>query len=268
MLIDFDAIYNDYVVKWSRENSQKLKDNDPLNYVDEIYQSFLKQPLKQTGGLTAAQYFENLSGGQAVDMLIEYNRQNITVPTPLIDRLGRKSEEGNLLNLLSKKINEELIILAANLLEEAESTAHTGIMAEIMLDGSFNKDLRDFAAEILISHISEAAKLLIDKISYDAGENDMYIADVLVYHKGEDRVYKLLEKLFLSGKNNPLYAAYLGMYEDERALPLLQKKIAQQDLGYVEFLELRNSIERLGGEVDMERDFSFDPDYKVLKNIK
>ena len=137
-----------------------------------------------------------------------------------------------------------------------------------MLDGSFNKDLRDFAAEILISHISDAAKLLIDKISYDAGENDMYIADVLVYHKGEDKVYKLLEKLFLSGRNNPLYAAYLGMYEDERALPLLQKKIAQQDLGYVEFLELRNSIERLGGEVDAERDFSFDPDYTVLKNIK
>ncbi|MDD4003164.1 MAG: hypothetical protein PHE12_03125, partial [Clostridia bacterium] len=209
MLIDFDAIYNDYVIKWSRENSQKLNKNDPINYIDEIYQSFLNLPLKQTGGLTAAKYFENLSGKQAVDMLTEYNRQNITVPTPLIDRLGRKQEEENLLNLLGQKINEELIILAANLLEEAGSCAHISIMTDILLDSSNNKDLRDFAAEILINHINEAATLLIDKICYDAGENDMYIADVLVYHKGEDKVFKLLEKLFLSGKNDSLYAAYL-----------------------------------------------------------
>ena len=70
----------------------------------------------------------------------------------------------------------------------------------------------------------------------------------------------------MSGKNNVLYASYLGMYEDLRALPLLRERIKNPHIGYVEFTEIRNSIERLGGEVDVKRDFSSDPDYAVLKN--
>lgn len=264
MLIDFEALYSDFVKKWSAENANKLKKGDPLDYVGEIYSQWLITPLKQTGGLTAAQYFENLSGEQAVNMLAKYYEKKIPVPSPLIDRLARKSEEKHIINLLAVSGGEGLVKLCVSLLEEMDSEAHIPLMAKIMLGGG-SAELRTFAAEILASHAEKAKEILLRQITFTLDENDMYIADVLVYCKGEDKVYRLLEKLFLSGKNNPLYASYLGMYEDLRALPLLQKRIKDLSVGYVEFIELRNSIERLGGDTPAERDFSADSDYKALK---
>ena len=259
-LIDFDKIYNDYVIKWTKKNIAKLQNNDPLKFVDTIYKEWKETPLKEINNLTVTQYFDNFNINDTIELLKGYNNACLTTPSPLIDKLCRKEYEDSLVKLLLDYNNsEELILMAANILEEQESKKHIGILAEILLDINYKKEVRELAIEILAVHATEVKDRLLPKINGNF-DNDAYIADVLAYCKNDETIFNLLEKLFKSGKDYQLYAAYLGMYDDERALPHLQKRLKSEELGYVEFLEIRNAIERLGGEVTEQKDFSFDPD--------
>ena len=56
-------------------------------------------------------------------------------------------------------------------------------------------------------------------------------------------------------------ASYLASYGDVRALPVLLERIEGEDIGFLEFRELKYAIEALGGEYSEERDFSNDPEY-------
>lgn len=199
-------------------------------------------------------------------MLQEYKEAETGIPFPLIDRLAASDCLPELLPLLDSA-DEEVFTIAVNLLEEGGSSAHIEKMIEELLDPASGEDTRSFAAEILANHADEVKEKLLSRAG-KSEETDMLLADVLVYSKGDDRIYQLLVRLFLSGLNNALYAGYLGMYEDERALPLLKERIESPDIGYVEFMELRNAIERLGGDPIEDRDFHSDPDYKIMKHIK
>jgi len=39
-------------------------------------------------------------------------------------------------------------------------------------------------------------------------------------------------------------------------------------LNYLDYIEIRNAFESLGGEVDQERDFTGDKDYEALRQMK
>ena len=43
--------------------------------------------------------------------------------------------------------------------------------------------------------------------------------------------------------------------------------IQLSDIGYVDYIELRNAIESLGGDPGEERTFYGDPDYEAMRNI-
>ena len=61
------------------------------------------------------------------------------------------------------------------------------------------------------------------------------------------------------------FSAYLGRYGDERALPELCRYFREEQLDYATYQELKNAIERLGGEAEgPERDFSRDPYYLAV----
>ena len=42
---------------------------------------------------------------------------------------------------------------------------------------------------------------------------------------------------------------------------------AEFDVNYVEYVEIRNAVEELGGEMDVEKDFSDDPYYKYMNHL-
>ena len=81
----------------------------------------------------------------------------------------------------------------------------------------------------------------------------------------DEEVFALLCKAF---ENEPqkseIRASYLASYGDERALPLLMKRIENREIGFVEFQELKYAIEALGGEYDEVRDFSDDQDFVLV----
>lgn len=266
-LIDFDQNYNRFVIEWAKRNAKRLKENeDPDVYMEEILEEWLSTPLDEADGLSPKEYFERLTPAEAADMLLGYKSTDISIPSPLIERLAESDCLPGLISLLDEE-DDEVFTIAVNLLEEGGSFAHIDKMIEKLLEPAVDEEIKSFAAEVLSNHAGEVKEKLLSRAG-ESIERDMLIADVLVYCKGDDRIFNLLVRLFESGKNNSLYAGYLGMYEDERALPMLTRRIESPEVGYVEFLELRNAIERLGGDPIKDRDFEFDPDYKILKNIE
>ena len=92
------------------------------------------------------------------------------------------------------------------------------------------------------------------------------IAEVLVNAKRDDRTLRLLEELFAQGDNVPFYAGLMGKYGDERASAMLYR--ALDTCNYMEYVEIKNAIERMGGVVEDSRDFTDDPYYRAMKSIE
>ena len=57
------------------------------------------------------------------------------------------------------------------------------------------------------------------------------------------------------------------MVGDDRALEPLLDAAEGEDISYIDFIEVRNAIERLGGEAPV-RDFSGDPTYAAVKRLQ
>ena len=47
-------------------------------------------------------------------------------------------------------------------------------------------------------------------------------------------------------------------------MPALEEALRQEDIRYFDYISIKNALEELGGEVDLERDFSGDKDYDSL----
>ena len=97
---------------------------------------------------------------------------------------------------------------------------------------------------------------------------DISIPEMLSgYHK-QDEIYELLiDRFNRHEEQRAMYASFLSKYGDERALPVLYKAIESVDLNYLDFIEIANAIESLGGERPADREFSGDPYYESLKGL-
>ena len=79
-------------------------------------------------------------------------------------------------------------------------------------------------------------------------------------------MYQLLLTAFLTDAERvPMHASYLASYGDSRALEPLLKAISDENIGFIEFQELKYAIEALGGEYNEPRDFSADSDYLAIE---
>ena len=65
-----------------------------------------------------------------------------------------------------------------------------------------------------------------------------------------------------------LFASLLGKLGAPRAIPALQQALDAPGIHYLDYLELRNAGEALGGDVRCERDFSGDPYYESLRRME
>ena len=65
-----------------------------------------------------------------------------------------------------------------------------------------------------------------------------------------------------------LFRSLLGRYGDARAVEPLKTLLSMSDITYFEYMELRNAVEALGGEIEQEREFYGDPDYEYLRNLE
>lgn len=272
--INFDRAFERYMAEWIKENSEKYKDDMDVieDMMPDVYLEFLKKPAEFLDGVAPQDYFEQFDNADMlVSWLCDYIAQGVPVPDLLLERvtaLGNPAEKSLLALVARDDLPEETQMTAISLLREMESKAPMQRYIDYIASLEEPSDKGDLCAEALMSMGESVVEPILAALS-GAGQigRDIF-ADVLSNYPGDERIYELMIERFVTrDERRALFASYLAKLGDERAIPMLKEAAQSPDINYLDYVEVVNAIEALGGERPPEREFSGDPYYESLRQV-
>ena len=272
--INFDRAFERYMAEWIKENSEKYKDDMDVieDMMPDVYLEFLKKPADFLDGIAPQDYFEQFDNADVlVNWLCDYIAQGVPVPDLLLERvtaLGDPAEKSLLALVARDDLPEETQMTAISLLREMESKAPMQRYIDFIASLEEPSDKGDLCAEALMSMGESVVEPILAALS-GAGQTGRDIfADVLSNYPGDERIYELMIERFVTrDERRALFASYLAKLGDERAIPMLKEAAQSPDINYLDYVEVVNAIEALGGERPPEREFSGDPYYESLRQV-
>ena len=272
--INFDRAFERYMAEWMKENSEKYKDDMDVieDMMPDVYLEFLKKPADFLDGVAPQDYFEQFDNADMlVNWLCDYIAQGVAVPDLLLERvtaLGDPAEKSLLALIARDDLPEETQMTAISLLREMESKAPMQRYFDFIASLEEPSDKGDLCAEALMSMGESVVEPILAALS-GAGQTGRDIfADVLSNYPGDERIYELMIERFVTrDERRALFASYLAKLGDERAIPMLKEAAQSPDINYLDYVEVVNAIEALGGERPPEREFAGDPYYESLKQV-
>ena len=272
--INFDRAFERYMAKWMKENSEKYKDDMDVieDMMPDVYLEFLKKPADFLDGIAPQDYFEQFDNADMlVNWLCDYIAQGVPVPDLLLERvtaLGDPAEKSLLALVARDDLPEETQMTAISLLREMESKAPMQRYVDYIASLEEPSDKGDLCAEALMSMGESVVEPILAALT-GAGQTGRDIfADVLSNYPGDERIYELMIERFVTrDERRALFASYLAKLGDERAIPMLKEAAQSPDINYLDYVEVVNAIEALGGERPPEREFSGDPYYESLRQV-
>lgn len=272
--INFDRAFERYMAEWMKENSEKYKDDMDVieDMMPDVYLEFLKKPADFLDGIAPQDYFEQFDNADMlVNWLCDYIAQGVPVPDLLLERvtaLGDSAEKSLLALVARDDLPEETQMTAISLLREMESKAPMQRYIDYIASLEEPSDKGDLCAEALMSMGESVVEPILAALS-GAGQTGRDIfADVLSNYPGDERIYELMIERFVTrDERRALFASYLAKLGDERAIPMLKEAAQSPDINYLDYVEVVNAIEALGGERPPEREFSGDPYYESLRQV-
>ena len=272
--INFDRAFERYMAEWMKENSEKYKDDMDVieDMMPDVYLEFLKKPADFLDGIAPQDYFEQFDNADMlVNWLCDYIAQGVPVPDLLLERvtaLGDPAEKSLLALVARDDLPEETQMMAISLLREMESKAPMQRYIDYIASLEEPSDKGDLCAEALVSMGESVVEPILATLS-GAGQTGRDIfADVLSNYPGDERIYELMIERFVTrDERRALFASYLAKLGDERAIPMLKEAAQSPDINYLDYVEVVNAIEALGGERPPEREFSGDPYYESLRQV-
>lgn len=272
--VDFDRQFERYTREWVKENAEKYNnDMDAIEaMMPDIYMAFLSKPAAWLDGRSPEAFFEQYDDASLlIAWMCDYYRQGVPVPDLLLERiaaLGGPAEKLLLALPFDEGAPHEAALTAISLLRELESTAPMQAYIDFIaaLDGPDEKG--DMCAESLLSMGAEVVEPVLAALDR-AGETGRDIfADILSNYHGDDRIFALLMERFAHcEERRALFASYLAKFGDDRALPALTEAAMDDRTHYLDYVEIVNAIDALGGERPPEREFNGDPYYESLKRL-
>ena len=258
--INFDRAFERYMAEWIKENSEKYKDDMDVieDMMPDVYLEFLKKPADFLDGVAPQDYFEQFDNA---DMLVKWLCDYIAA-------LGNPAEKSLLALVARDDLPEETQMTAISLLREMESKAPMQRYIDYIASLEEPSDKGDLCAEALMSMGESVVEPILATLS-GAGQTGRDIfADVLSNYPGDERIYELMIERFVTrDERRALFASYLAKLGDERAIPMLKEAAQSPDINYLDYVEVVNAIEALGGERPPEREFSGDPYYESLRQV-
>ena len=272
--INFDRAFERYMAEWMKENSEKYKDDMDVieDMMPDVYLEFLKKPADFLDGVAPQDYFEQFDNADMlVNWLCDYIAQGVPVPDLLLERvtaLGNPAEKSLLALVARDDLPEETQMTVISLLREMESKAPMQRYIDYIASLEEPSDKGDLCAEALMSMGESVVEPILATLS-GAGQTGRDIfADVLSNYPGDERIYELMIERFVTrDERRALFASYLAKLGDERAIPMLKEAAQSPDINYLDYVEVVNAIEELGGERPPEREFSGDPYYESLRQV-
>ncbi len=255
-LIDFDNQFNEYMDSWADELLKKGKKPEEIEeLIPEAYQKWAEE---------ASKYFDDVEPTELVKMLGAYLDEEIMVPDILIDKIiSEPLCEKEVYELFLEERSDEDRILLMNVLADMNSKLPVSENINILLN-SENEELAQAAAEALkySGAQDEILRVYNEEYDIDTREKLMY---VLVY--SEPKVTGLglkLSELMNESPNRGIIAGMMAFYGDDSCLPILYLAEKSEDITYIDYVEICDAIESLGGETKRERDFDGDEYYEMM----
>lgn len=273
--INFDEKFADFTSQWMKDHSKEYRNYDAMeDDMPRVYMMFLNTPAKWLDGVTPGAYFTQFEDAKdLVDWMVEYTSREIPVPDLLLEQIQAvgKPCEKRLLALLkdeSPAINEEARMTAVGLLRDMESTLPKMLYISWQVNRKDVDDLADNALDSLREMGKAVVQPMLQELPKANRAGQEAFLDVLVNYPGNEQVFELAIRLF---KENPsrraLFASYLAKLGDDRALPVLMEAALDAKCKYMDFIELRNAIEMLGGDAP-KREFDEDDEYAALRAME
>lgn len=259
-LIDFDGIFDKKIAEYIEKNSTKYTEDEWSDVIPKLYEKFGNTQINAIG-TTPNLYYSSMSDADLAALLKEHIKSGVPVSDFLCREMEKRGACDEFLQLLSSS-DEELLTYAITVNGTSEDAY--GKYLDIICSEKISSDVRDAAADMIKENADPVKARLLNMIASNTAKE--YALDLIARVKERDEaVYNMLLNEFLSNLDNiPKYAHLLSSYGDERYIPYLLEEIKREDISYIDFLELKYAIEKLGGEYNEERNFSSDPYYAQI----
>ncbi len=272
--IDFDREFERCTARWIKEHADEYPNVEAMeDAMPAVYAAFLDTPADWLGGAKPGEYFDQFDRpGMLADWMETYFAQGVPVPDMLLNRisaLGLAAEDA-LLRLLTKEgAPAEARMCAVTLLREIDSVKPMNDYIAWQLARGADDEIADNALESLQAMGARAVPAMRARIFDANAEGREALLTLLADYPADAALVDLAVELLLSrGERAAVIADCLGKMGDARALPALIRLAAEEETGYLDYIELRSAIEALGGEAP-DRDFdAADPDYEALRSMQ
>ena len=273
-LIDFDQRFHQYLHRWMEQNAARYpKVEDMEAQMPQVYLDFVNQRADWLEGRSPGEYFAAINDPeQGVAMLREYQRQGVPIPDLLLERLvdlGPASVPPLMKLVRDQDAPEDLRAAALNLLIELGSDAPMEDCLALVDAREEDDDLADVAAELLQALGPKSVPQMLKRLPGASPSALATYLDLLCNFPGDERIYEYTMGEFLKRPaQRAMFASFLGKLGDQRAIEPLRQAMSMDDINYLDYLEIANAIEMLGGEAgNRDRDFSGDPYYESLRQL-
>ncbi len=270
--INFDEQFQRFAAEWMKKNAAKYGNNiDRMEArMPEVYLAWLNRPAQWLDGDAPGTFFAKFDDpAQLVEWMLSYHREGVPVPDPLLERLttlGNRAEKALLTLLTLESAPQEARLTAISLLTELESQLPLALYIDWIATSESDDERADMAAEALSAMGAGIRDKLYDALPAASANGRLLLVDILAGMPGDPRLLPAAIRLFHECPDQrALIASLLGKIGDEAALPILYAALKEEGLPYLDFREISDAIEALGGETPSPMDFSGDPAYEWMK---
>ena len=268
--VNFDREFEKYLSAWMKEHAAEYKDVDAMEaVVPDVYETWLDTPASWLSGEKPGEYFGQFTdAAQLVSWMEQYFAERVPVPDMLLNRVAEMglAAEAPLMALLDKE-GSDLRMAAVNLLREIDSIAPLNRYVAWQAARREGPDeLCDNALDSLDAMGERAVDAMRSALPAATPDGQEALLALLCNYPGDETVFQTALRLFQSRRDRAaILAQCLGRLGDERALSSLIARAASEETPYLDYIELRNAIEQLGGDAP-ERVFdAVDPAYEALR---
>lgn len=268
---DFDEKFYDYARTWMALHPN-MTDKQVEDSYNEIMLNWLNAPAKWLDGEKPGEYFLRYSEPKdLLKLLEEYDKRDIGLPEPLYSRVvsvGKACVPGLMKIVKNGDRPESLRATALAILRDIGSDEARQLYVDLACTGGEEDELSEMAADILSTGDGGEIGELLARYDGAPEYGQLRILEICANFPGDDRILNyLLDKLRNRPEQRALYASFLGKLGDPRAIDALKPFLSLTDIGYLDYIELRNAVEELGGDPGEERTFYGDPDYEAMRNM-
>ena len=268
-LIDYDAEFRKYFENWYAKNKDKFeKPEEVEQIIPQLYQQWMQ---------TACKPLMKISGEELVGLIDKYITAGMDIPdivTELIVRRAQDTKDALCVLYKNNMFNVATRVLLINMLSEMDCEEVINSFVDIVANATLDDEITNACAEAITNtkhNFLEYGIKAYEKCKF-VGAKELLLNALISKYKSDsdlkdndDRLTDFILTLYNESDNKAFVAAMMGELGDERCLPVLMEATSDKSINYVDYTEICNAIEMLGGEVSREREFEGDVYYEMMK---